>query len=348
MEVKVNLDETNVVISRKAAPKEMLSVTREGDRTKVRINSSSLGIIQECPRKAFYSLEQKWRPDNETPATLFGSAIHKALEVFYAGDIAERKMPKWEVLELMSYGHRTDGDDTDLLLRSVRAFVEKAEPLKELPESDKRSIQNGVYTLYHYFKAYIADPYVIYSDEDGPFTERQFSLIVYEDDKLIIELFGTIDFVFQHRLTKEILPGDHKTTSSLSFGGSSYYDRDRPNLQYSCYAMGIRRVFGLHSDQFLVNMIEVKAKPKTSKGSPPSFPRQLTLRDEDDFSELTDCIYEAVTSYLKWKRNGKWPMGPLSACNLYGGCNFKAVCSAPTSMRETILKAKFTQGEKCV
>lgn len=340
MEVKVNLDETNVVISRKAAPKEMLSVTREGDRTKVRVNSSSLGLIQECSRKAFYSLKEKWRPEFESPATLFGSAIHKALEVFYAGDIAERKMPKWEVLELMSYGHRTDGDDSDLLLHSVRAFVEKADPLKELPEFDKRSIQNGVYTLYHYFKSYIDDPYVAYVDDQGPFIERPFSFTLYQDNEMWIDYFGTIDLVVRHITTGEILVCDHKTSSVV---GADFYNRLKPNHQYTGYLMGAKKVFGLTTDSFLINCIQVKAKPLTSRGTPPSFPRQVTTRDNDDYNEFTEAVVTNVSNWLRQNEYNNFPLGHTNACAMYGGCSYLTACSAPMTMRETILKAKFTK-----
>lgn len=337
MLVSVNLDEVPAVIPA-LERKEMISVRKEGSKTKVRVNSSSLGTLQECMRKAKYSLHEGWKTEMESPATLFGSAIHKALEVYYNGDPAERKLPKLEDMELIAYGHAFDS--TNLLLRATKAFVEKAQLLAALPAENKRSIQNGVYTLWHYFKAYIDDPYVAYIDKSGPFTERKFEYILYADDTLEITYFGTIDLILQHTQTKERLVTDHKTSSVV---GSDFFNRLNPNHQYTGYLRGAQKVFGIETNSFLVNCIQVKEKPKTSRGTPPSFPRQVTTRDEDAFVEFEQSVIYAVRAYLFAQEEGFWPLGHVNACATYGGCQYLPICSAPPSMRETILKAKFTQ-----
>lgn len=326
------------------APKEMigLTTTPEGKR-KIRVNSSSIAVIQECLRKAKHSLVERWRPESESPATLFGSSIHSALEVYYGGQVAERKLPKLETLEMMAYGHAADGEETDLILRAVRAFLAKGQLLSSLPEGDKRSLHNGVWLLHEYFKKFLDDPYIAHSDEKGMFVERQFSLPFYSDAKIEIELFGTIDFVFRHVITGDLLPGDHKTTSSLSFGESSYFDRERPNHQYTLYSMAANRLFGIKSEDFMVNVFEVKQKPKTARGSGPSFPRQITKRTEEDFVEVEEVILESVERFLYAVDHDRWPMGNVDACGKYGGCSYRQVCASPKVIRETVLSGKFKQ-----
>lgn len=324
--------------------KEMLSVGTEGSKTLVRINSSSLGIIQECMRKAKYSLDEGWRSEVEGPATLFGRSVHKALEVFYKGQPRERILPPYEYCEMMAYGNRPPPTNNDLIYRAIAAFLEESSPLAALPETDKRSQQNGVWILYEYFKTYIDDPYVTYVDKDGPFIERTFTLRLFEDESLIIDIFGTVDFAFKNTKTGDLLVGDHKTASFLNFGDSNYFDRDRPNHQYTMYMLGAKRVFGIETENFMVNVVEVKAKPKTARAKGVSFPRQITKRTEEDFAELTDVIVDSVRRYLGAKESGKWVLGPVGSCNAYGACQFKQVCASPSSMRETLLKNKFTKG----
>lgn len=328
-----------------APHKEMISVSVDPPtgKTLVRINSSSLGVIQECPRKSQYLLKEKWRSGVEAPATIFGSAMHKALEVFYSAPPEERRMVPLERLELVANGHPVT--ENQLLERSVAAFAEKATPLAQLPDTDKRSLSNGAWILHNYFKAYVDDPYVALVDKDGPFIERQFTHRFSEDESLIVDIFGTIDFAFRHIINGNILVGDHKTASSLGWGDSSYYDRDRPNHQYTMYMLGAKRVFGFDTEEFMVNVIEVKAKPKTTKGSAPNFPRQITKRTEEDFDELHDVVMKAVHDYLYFSATNIWPLGPIGACTAYGGCTYKQVCAAPKSLRETILKNKFTRGD---
>jgi len=326
-------------------PKEMIGITSLPDgRRKVRINSSSLAVVQECLRKTKYSLVEGWNAASESPATLFGSAIHSALEVYYTGNLDERRLPKLETMEMMSYGHAAEGEETDLLLRSTKAFIKKAAPLTSLPEGDKRSIQNGVWLLHEYFKKFLDDPFIAHRDDSGPYVERAFSLPYCSTPRVDIELFGTVDFVFRNSLTGEFLPGDHKTTSSLSFGDSSYYDREKPNTQYTIYTLAANRVLGIKTEDFMVNVFEVKARPKTARGSGPSFPRQITKRTEEDFTELEDIVLDAVDRYLHALDHGRWPLGPVDVCGKYGGCSYRQVCASPHSLRDTILQNKFTQG----
>lgn len=342
----VTVEDSTSVELPPAAPKEMISVTTDEatGKTRVNINSSSLGIIQECMRKAQYSLVEGWRSSVEAPATLFGRAMHKALEVFYLGHPEERILPKYEHLEMMAFGHQPPATNNDLIYRAIAAFLKEAQPLKDLPETDKRSLQNGVWILSEYFKTFIDDPYTAYVDEEGPFIERTFTYRMHEDATLIVDVFGTIDFVFRHLRTGDLLAGDHKTASFLNFGGQSYFDREKPNHQYSLYLLGVNRVYNLPITDFMVNVLEVKAKPKTKGAKGVSFPRQITQRTEEDFAELKETIMDSVNRYLYATTNRIFPMGGVDACNKYGGCQFKQICASPQSIRETVLLNKFTKG----
>lgn len=334
----------SLVIPKQGPPKEMISVAPMADgRRRVRINSSSHSLIQECMRKAKYALVEGWRAGDEAAATVFGSAFHRALEIFYCGPVEKRYVPDLDDLLRMSFGHKIEGEDTDFILRSARGFIERAAVLAPLPENDKRSIQNGVWILQQYMKTYKEDPYVAYTDDRGPFVERTFSHPIYQDDECVIETFGTIDFAFRDIRTNEIIVGDHKTTSSLGWGDQSYFDREKPNHQYSGYLLGCQKVYGIGSSNFMVNVIEVKAKPvrATSKGV--SFPRQITTRTEEDFAEYIQSVTYYVKQYLDSLRTGAWPLGHVGSCNSYGKCTYKEVCAAPSSLRENILTSKFVR-----
>lgn len=347
MLVNVELTDAPAFIPKVLPPKEMISVRGQGDTTFVRVNSSSIGVIQECQRKAKYLLQEKWHSENESPALVFGQAMHRALEVFYVGNPEQRVLPDLDDFEVMSYGKVLDIEEMSLLHRSARTFIREAKALNTLPVYDKRSIQNGLWLLHNYFKAYLNDPYVAYIDERGPFVERSFTFNLHRSPALVIDYFGTIDFAFRHTGTGSILVGDHKTTSVLSGYGeqASYFDRDRPNSQYCGYLLAAREAFGLDVNEFLVNVIEVKAKPKTNRGSGPSFPRQITSRDSDDYTEFREMVIDTTETYLRNLKRNQWPIGPVNACNQYSGCTYKQVCGAPTRLRSNILKAKFKQPE---
>jgi hypothetical protein len=326
-----------------AVPKRMISAERQNGKDAVNINSSSHSVIQECPRKAKYLLHEKWRIVDGSPALCFGSGIHGAFETFSLAPPEQRKMVPLEELEMIVFG--TGYDETKLLHRAIKTFVDKTEPLKALPDTDKRSQINGVWILWNYFNTHINDPYTVLVDEHGPFVEREFTFKLYEDDKLIVNYFGTIDAVKQHTTTKDIICVDYKTSSSISgWGGNgSFFDKEKPNSQYTGYLLGLREAFGIDINQFCIDIVEVKARPKTARGSPPSFPRQITTRDENDYEEFRESVVKAARDYLHFIATGSWPIGPTSSCNLWGACTYKQVCASPKSLRETILQSKFTR-----
>lgn len=325
----------------------MLSVTDVGGVTRVRINFSSLAILQKCAREAQYSLIRGLKPQLENPALLFGSAIHKGLETYYCGERTERQIPlKYEeTMQMIGCGQWDPAWSDSLLFRSARAFVEKAAPLAALPDDNKRSIFTGVWMLQHYFKKYLTDEYVIMRDEKGPVVERKFSMPIAEIKIGLvtvrtIELFGTIDFVMRSEVTGQILPGDHKTASSLW----DFYDKISPNFQYTGYVWATREALGYDTDKFLVNALQVKQPPKTARGSEPDFARQVTQRTQEDFDELRSAIIEATDNFLRYRNSGFFPMSASGACTaFYGSCRFRDVCAAPASLRESIIAAKFKE-----
>ncbi len=342
MLIQPDLSTQSVMLAKSGPPKEMLSVSKLPDgRTKVRVNSSSLGIMQECWRKAQLALDQTWKASVEGPATLFGSAMHKALEIYYS----ETKRPKMTSaiaaeMEMIGFNPEHQYDQENLLLRATAGFVKKAQPLAQLPDTDKRSIANGVWTLSHYFRDFCEDPLVVYVDKQGPFTERVFTMPLREGETLVVEYFGTIDLVLRNEITGQLFVTDHKTSSII---GADFYNRLKPNHQYTGYLLAANRVFGVQTDSFLVNCLQVKERPKTARGSNPNFVRQVTQRDENDFKEFTDAVWNAAWEYLKCRDSNVWPLGHVNACAMYQGCQYLSVCSAPKQLRDSVLRAKFQQ-----
>lgn len=320
-------------------PKEMLSVLRDGTQTYVKINSSSLSLLQTCARKSYYKLVAGWEPRAGSPPLVYGSAIHKAMEVFYSYAGAERALPVGfdEIAPMLA---DQEPPEQHFLYDAIRAFVKVAYPLRLLPDTDARSIASGIWVLTHYFKTYLHDEYVIASDERGPLVERTFTVPFHEDERLKIDLFGTIDFVLKNTRTGEILTGDHKTTSRM---GNDFLNKIKPNHQYTGYLYGAHKTFGVSGEHFLVNGIQSKARPLTARGGPPTFTRQITRRTPEDFQEFRESLLDAVGNFLRWQDTNAWPLGPVDACASYGGCQYHDVCSQPNMLRETILENKFSR-----
>lgn len=344
--MSLEIEASSVIPAIPVVPKEMLSwSTLEDGRTHYRINFSSLSIIQECLRKAEFSLVRKLRSNLESPATLFGSAIHKGLEVFYSGKRTERTLPSdySGLMQMISCGQWQPDWEENLLLRAARAFVLKAEPLLALPDDNKQSVTTGVWMLRHYMERYLTDEYVVLEDASGPLIERKVTMRAFEDARFVVDFFGTIDAVLRNEITGVIVGCDHKTASSLY----NFYDSIRPNFQYVGYNWAINKALGIESDTFLVNVLQKKAPPKTNRGSPPDFARQLTTITEEDHSEFLFALTGALGAFGHFQKLGHFPQTTGACTNKYGACSFLEICSAPRELRENIISARYSGGQPC-
>lgn len=306
--------------------KEMLSVKKDPDNSNkliVRINNSSLDIIQTCSRKAFYALSRGLKSRFESEATLYGKAIHAGLESWYEFH-----------------------DDN----AAVEAFNAVAEPLSGLPDTNKRSLANGKITLEHYFTTYREDGFEVAKDKDGvPYIERDVTAVVSDSDILRIEFFGRVDKILIEKKTGIMLVTDHKTTSSL---GVDFYNRIRPNFQYTGYTWAAKESLGLSTNQFMVNGIQVKNNVYSGRGrkpGPPQFARQVTRITKQDIAELHSAIIIRVQEYIsRGMIDGHWPMSTPNACSMWSGCQFRDICEVSTDdiqttskMRESVIKSRY-------
>lgn len=309
--------------------KRMMEIKKEAGHTHVWINFSSLDIIQNCMRKAYYALERDLRSDKGTPATIFGSAIHKALETWYSSPRTARQIPtnfKQKALKA-AYSHEPE---EELALKCIQHFALAAKDLMEL-DDDKRSIENGVEILCAYFRKYVTDDFVVASDDEGPIIEREVSYEIHKEPNLTITFFGTVDMVLIDPLGNPVVC-DHKTTSSL---GAQFYNRLHPNFQYTGYIWGATKALGFeHCNSFLINAIQV-AKTKQDSA------RQFTRRTEDDFKELQDAVVWNVKKYLECQEKDIWPQNAPQPCTMYGKCTYWDICTVPKVLKENIIQAKY-------
>lgn len=296
------------------------------------INFSSLEILNACPRKAYYYFLRNLRSDNESDATLFGSAIHKGLEVWYSLPSEMRILPDSakKTAELYAAGHKLE-ELQEGTLEALRQFAIKASPLNSLTDKDKRTPANGIKILQAYFKRYQNDVYSVMHDDKGPMIERRFEFKLWENDNHVINYFGTIDAVLLDQQINKLVVCDHKTTSML---GNQFFDRFKPNHQYSGYVMGAKQVLDIDTDSFMINAIRVSA-------TNPEFARQMTTRNDEDFAEMRINVIHAITNWCNFNLHNEFPMTAPTPCTNYGKCQYHDLCSVPKNMREQIINVKY-------
>jgi hypothetical protein len=313
----------------------MLTLTRTSNKAHVKINYSSLELLQTCLRKSHYALNLGLRQDTESDALAFGSSIHKALEHWYQLPQEERELPDKlkEEAELMAFGHGTSEPARHGALEAIRQFVLcKHATLSQLPEDDKRSLAAGIRILRAYFKRYADDGLTVLLDNTGkPYIERLSEYRLIDTDDLTVDYFGTIDVILQNKETGIIMVTDHKTTATL---GTEFYNRCKPNPQYTGYVLLANKALNLNTNLFMINGIQT-AKTKTE------FARQVTERNEEDFAELTMSIDEQVRRWLRAIDKQAFPQTAPNPCSAYGGCQYRTICEVPNALKSNVIKANY-------
>lgn len=326
----------------KANKKKMLSIEESESAIHVFINFSSLDIIQDCARKAFYRLERKLEHLEEAPALTTGSGVHKAMEVWYAAPQERRKNSSFKtdenIQKILAEQSLADAEPC-ARTAAIHAYYETVKSLKSNPDLGARDPGNVANILDKYFDYYLNDDYILYSNSDGPFLERSFELEVplskntFNGKRLKIFYFGTIDMILVHKITNNLHVCDHKTTHSL---GKDFLNRIKPNFQYVGYFWGARDYFKVPVDGFIVNGIQI-AKTKLN------FNRQTTYIHDEEIEELWVAAEDAVRRFLDYRLTERWPMSAPNSCSMWGGCEYRRICESPKVTREVMIRAEYSE-----
>lgn len=319
-------------------PKEMLSIAPMPDgRTEIRINHSSYSLVSLCKRKAHYALQRGLVSNHESEATLFGRAIHAALEVWYSSPRTSRRSASPECddsVALMESGQAPLPHGRCVRCSSQAAFLRVAEPLRALDPSSKRSLRNGTTILDAYFDHYADDPFVVLSDDIGPISERRLELVLAEESDSRVVFFGTMDTALKNEQSGHIVVTDHKTSSSL---GQDFLQRISPNFQYVAYMAAFRKTYPQYDTRtFCSNGIAVL---KTKTG----FARQFVEIGDDMINEWrTSMLDVAYDWWARVQADGPYPMNAPDPCTQWGGCQYRIICETPHALQESVIAAQYT------
>jgi hypothetical protein len=317
--------------------KEMMSLSLgSNDQINVKINYSSLDILQSCLKKAEYYFVHNLRGDNHSPALIFGSAIHKAMEVWYSSKLEHRHPHSVECVDFQNsienMGVVPPGHDACARCATVYAFIDAARTLG-LPSCENpgaRTISKGVEILNAFCTERLHDDLSVVYDTHGPIIERYFEFPIAESKTAKITYFGTIDLVLKDEKGR-LYVCDHKTTQSF---GKDFFNRISPNFQYTGYVLGAVQSLGLDVSDFLVNGIQV------TKTLAPAFVRQTVTIGPEQFAELEAAVLFWVSSYAQCSQLNAFPQSCPNSCCMWGGCSYQDLCIAPLAVREKMIEER--------
>ena len=283
-------------------------------------DSTSLGYLKTCPRLYQYIMIDGWTPKDESIHLRFGIEYHKALE---------------------NYDRcRADGlNHEDSLFEAVREALYRMEgwdPDPDTKAGKEKNPKSLVRSVVWYLDQYKDDNAKTYIRTDGkPAVELSFRFELDwgpEHDKTILYvLCGHLDKVVT--FVDELFVLDRKTTT---FRLTEYYfNQFDPNNQMSLYTLAAKVVLNAPIKGIIIDAVRLN-------GDTPEFGRRLTYRTDDQLEEWVGELRFWLRMAEGYATEGYWPRND-TACDKYGGCRFREVCSKSPQVREEFLKASFVK-----
>lgn len=290
----------------------------EGTQLQFAWDSTSLGLLMDCPRKYFYTMIEGWRGKSESVHLKFGSIFASAMEVYH--------------------GYKTATGDHEEALDAVVAYVLEATWDRETntpwspDNSPKKNRDTLLRTVIWYFEEYRDDPASIIILPDGkPATELSFKFESGLKDPFGGEylLCGHLDRVVSYAGDTFVM--DQKTTGGSL--GSFYFSQFDLSTQMSQYTLAGQVVYNMPIKGVIIDAAAILV------GST-SFGRAFTMRTPSQLKEWLANTGEQIALAERFADRGHWPMN-LSSCEKYGGCVFKPICRQDPGQRQTYLETGF-------
>ena len=304
-------------------------------------DSTCLGLIKTCPRLYQYTMIDGYVGKGESIHLRFGQEYHQALQDY---DIA-----------------RAEGiDHEDAIHSSISELVRRTHDwsVDETVKPGKyKNRQTLVSLVVDYLDHYVDDPAETYIKSDGkPAVELSFRFeldwgpkaglgqrcIFGEDLKegevLVTNneqpylLCGHMDRVVN--FNDQLFVMDHKTT--ITTPSQYYFTQYEPHNQMTLYTIAGQVVLNAPIKGVIVRAAQILLDKENR------FVSGFTLRTPDQLDEWMNDLRLHLERAEEYATRGYWPMND-TACDKFGGCKFRGVCSKSPSVRHIYLNSDFEQ-----
>jgi hypothetical protein len=321
-----------------------------GTNIQYALDSTSLGYLKTCPRLYQYIMVDGWTSNEESIHLRFGIEYHQALHDY----------------ELAKANGNNHDDAMQLALGNL---TQRLETYPETDPTAKPSIRNKsrealLRTVIWYLDKFADDPAeTVILDDGKPALEVSFKFELdwgpmtgeYIEAKCVnghdkcngsptlgcpycettakqpYLLCGHLDRIV--RYNSELFVMDRKTTTMTL--GDYYFAQFEPNNQMTLYTIAGKVVLGTTIRGVIIDAAQVLV-------SESKFQRSFTYRTEDGLQEWLHSLKSLLAQAEQYATENFWPMND-TACDKFGGCRFRDVCSKSPRVRENFLKGSFKQ-----
>lgn len=333
-------------------------------------DSTSLGVLKECPRKYQYELIYGWRGKNESVHLTFGLLYHAGLEAYdhwcasigkldgglndeehkegvrqclrrvlkEAGSSTRPTCTACSGIGKVNFGTNTatgeaTWEDCDLCKGSGRW----GEPVFKTWQSTDpyKNMWTLCRSLVWYLDTFRNSPLRTVTLGNGkPAVEVSFIFPAGDIDGISYSFCGHFDrMVIDTRLSNpEKSVHDRKTTKSQL--NNAYWQGFNPHNQFSLYSAASSVYLNEPTTGVTVDAAQILVGSTRFQRQFVAFPAAL----------INEWLTESrvwITLAFRYAQANYWPRND-KACGNYGGCPFRKVCSKSQSFRQDWLEADFT------
>lgn len=301
-----------------------------GTNIQYAFDSTSLGYLKTCPRLYQYLMIDGWATPDESIHLRFGIEVHQAFQDF---DILRAK----------------DVSREDALREVVQGALTRTKdwaPDEETKAGKYKNRRTLIRTIIDVIDAYPNDAAKTYIKADGaPAVELSFRFELpwgpeYHQKGIQGQmvraaqpylLCGHLDKVID--FNDDLFVKDYKTTTSAP--GQYYFAQFSPSNQMTLYSLAAQVVMGQPVKGVLIEAIQVGVGFTRTI-------RDFTFRTQDQLDEWLGDLRYWLSLAEQFASVGHWPMND-TACDKFGGCRFREICSKSPMIREQFLKSHFTK-----
>ena len=288
----------------------------------IAFDSTSMGLLKECPRKYYYSIICGWRSRAESVHLTFGLHYHKALEAYDHG-------------KAKGMSHEDALDFAVHIALTITWDKERSRPWSaEGPASNVKNRYTLVRSIVWYLDQFADDPMETVILANGkPAVELSFrfetSYIATTGEPFM--LCGHLDRLAKMDASYWIL--DRKTSKNAL--DERFMANFSPSNQMSQYSFAGKVVWNIPVQGVIIDGAQLLV-------SGTRFRRGFCSRDDDQLNEWYHDMGLYMSIAESYARQGYWPMNDKS-CGNYGGCEFQGICARSPKVRNQWLRANYDQ-----
>ena len=292
-------------------------------------DSTSLGLFKTCPRLYEYTMIRGYASAAENLHLRFGIEFHSALQEYDYGRSID--LPHDEAVWEAMFGLQRR-----LLASPLPEGNEKATKYKN-PDT----LRQLVIDYLDYYEHDSAKTFIMANGK--PATELSFRFELDFGPSLTSApngddypqavpyiLCGHLDRVVDSNGSLMVL--DHKTTTTTL--GSYYFDQYEPHNQMSLYTLAGKIVLNTIIKGVIVDGAQILLEAENR------FVRGFTYRTADQLEEWLQSLSFTLGYAEACATESYWPMND-TACDKFGGCKFRSVCSKSPQVRDKFLTTDF-------